>query len=140
MISRKMPGLIEPLNGASVKLRLLLAFAVIIIIVAFLFSSKESYWQCDGNFTGQTAKERIYFKLTEWRWWLVLWEMDVSDGRLNIEASRNPKVDRLRILKLGDKYQINDGEHLRGWFSLLSHNISIYGDPAFEGNCTQVER
>jgi hypothetical protein len=70
------------------------------LLAIFLFSAKEASYRCEGAFEGKEVKDTVYFKLTEYRWW-VLWAN--NDGRLNLEIpSKAAFGDLFPIKRVGD--------------------------------------
>jgi hypothetical protein len=121
-------------------LRVLLLVLISIVgglVIVFLFSTKEASYQCEGEMEGKAAKDTLYFKLTEYRWWVVWAD---NDGLLNIEVPSRAIIELFTIKRVGDQVQLfTFGNNLRGYFSILSNHIVVFLDPAFEGNCKKIE-
>lgn len=81
----------------------------------------------------------LYFKLTEYRWWVGLWSN--SNGYLSIEIPNELSDYFDSIQKNGDKIYIYDKEKNSGIFSTLSQslmlNIDFFGN--FEGQCEIIK-
>lgn len=108
------------------------------LVMVFVFSTKEASYQCQGHMEGKGAKDTLYFKLTEYRWW-VLWAD--NDGLLNIEVPSRAIIELFIIKRVGDQVQLfTFDNNLRGYFSILSNHIAVFLDPAFEGTCKIIER
>jgi hypothetical protein len=107
--------------------------------MVFVFSAKETSYQCEGEFDGKGAKDSIFFKLTEYRWW-VFWAD--NDGLLTIEVpSRASHGGLFHIKRVGDQIQLISFDNgLRGSFSFLSNHIVAFLDPTFEGTCKRIDR
>ena len=69
--------------------KILIRFSIllmIVLIIVFLFSVKESKFECIGKLENNnlTSDVTLFMKLKEYRWWVHLW--NESDGLVWIEV------------------------------------------------------
>lgn len=118
----------------------LFALFAVIPVVVFFYSLKESSYQCDGTFGGESKQSTLYLKVTENRWWVHLWSD--NDGRVNLEIP-NKDYEVYWLKRNGDQLQLWKDRNLKGLkgnFSLISYSLFLHLDPKiFEGVCKKLE-
>lgn len=118
-------------------------FATAVLLVAVMtLSQVETRFQCSGEMSSGTSPHpiKIFLRLTEYRWWVGLW--NDSDGFLRVEIP-NKAFDSFEIAETGDFLRISETRdsksQFKGTFSTLSSTLTLETSAGlFDGTCTKI--
>jgi hypothetical protein len=124
--------------------KILIRFSIllmIVLIIVFLFSVKESKFECIGKLENNnlTSDVTLYMKLKEYRWWVHLW--NESDGLVWIEVPGKYLDVFFHIQKVGDQIQIwkEKDKLIGGYYSVLSEHLGLFTELGkFSGKCKKM--